>query len=200
MALMNRPMYEHFAARHLAVKGPGALTAIEEGVMGTLPLDLMSDPMYWYIQGIKVYGAAVYQAGVAGEYTKVGLSLESEDDTKIVRILSWDHWTNSGTDFKIYRCARTAFSSDPGVYGYGMDTRIPEAQHSQAIVLNGNGAANPGVKLLEFSDDVEAIGRQPYMPMIISPGQVIYMSNQTAAAHLTASMTWVEVDAYKAEL
>ena len=200
MALINRPMYEQFGARHLGVKGPGALTQLEEGVMGTLELDLGSDPMYWFIQGIRVFGGNVYQGGVSGEYTKVGLSLESTTSTKLVRILSWDHWTNSGNDFKIHRCARTAFSSDPGVYGYGMDTRIPEGQHSSAIILNGNGASNPGVTLLQFSDDVESIARSPYMPMIVSPGEVIYMSNQTAAAHLTGSITWVEIDGYKAEL
>ena len=37
-------MYEHFGARHLAVKGPGAMTTLEEGVMGVLPLDMMADP------------------------------------------------------------------------------------------------------------------------------------------------------------
>jgi len=200
MALINRPMYEHFGARHLGVKGPGALTQLEEGVMGTLPLDLSADPMYWFIQGIRVFGGNVHQDGVAGEYTKVGLSIESTSANKLVRILSWDHWTNAGNDFKIHRCARTSFSSDPGVSGHGMDTRIPEGQESAAIMLNGNGASNPGVTLLQFSDDVPSIGRSPYMPMILSPGEVIYMSNQTAAAHLTASITWVEVDAYKAEL
>ena len=56
MALINRPIYEHFGARHLGVKGPGALTNLEEGVMGTLPLDLSSDPSYWYIQGFRTFG------------------------------------------------------------------------------------------------------------------------------------------------
>jgi len=46
MALINRPMYEHFGARHLGVKGSGAMTTLEEGVMGVLPLDMSSDPIY----------------------------------------------------------------------------------------------------------------------------------------------------------
>jgi len=70
MALINRPIYEHFGARHLGVKGPGALTQLEEGVMGVLPLDLSADPIYWNIQGIKMYMARVNQGAGGGGYVR----------------------------------------------------------------------------------------------------------------------------------
>ena len=198
-------MYEQFAARHLAVKGPGALTTIEEGVMGTLPLDLSSDFSYWYVQGFRIYSASVFQAAVAGEYAAIGVSLENTDDQWLSRIINIDVSSPSGSGAQwagsVYRCARTAFSSDPGIYGYSTDTRIAEAQPSQSVIVNGNHAANPGVSLTQFDtqNDPDLLSENR-IPLLVSPGQVIYVAHGTSNTYMRVSFCWVEIPAYRAEL
>ena len=197
---MNRPMYEHFAARHLAVKGPGALTQLEEGVMGTLPLDLSSDPSYWFIQGIRTFAAEQsVSAGGAGTYAKVGLSIESTSAEILVRILGIHILDPNSGQIQIHRCLRTAFSSGPGVYGTGTDTRIAEAQNSQAVIISAANASLPGTSM----GRIERGGTQTLVfdyPMIISPGQSIYFLNTTTNDTLRICLVWVEIPAYKAEL
>lgn len=203
MALIQRGMYEQFAARHLAVKGPGALTNIEEGVMGTLPLDLSSDPMYWHIQGIRTFSNFVGQAAGAGQYAKIGLSIEDAAEQVLVRILGvWITVPATTSDIWIYRCARTDFSSDPGIYGVGTDTRIPEAQPSKAIILNASDALTPGTRIGAFSKAAAAADEYlpQELPLIISPTEAIYFRLGTAAAVMYATICWVEIPAYKAEL
>ena len=205
MALINRPMYEQFGARHLGVKGPGALTNLEEGVMGTLPLDMSADPAYWFIQGIRVFSATVYQAGTTGTYAAVGLSVETSNQEILCRILSIDMRQSvpvgSPGDYTIGRCARSAFSSDPGIYGYATDTRTAEGQHSQGIILNGSIAAVPGQSLGAFyraseGDVIHAVD----WPFIVSPGQCIYVQQKDADTHAQVGIIWAEIPAYKAEL
>jgi hypothetical protein len=201
MALINRPMYEHFGARHLGVKGPGALTQLEEGVMGVLPLDLSSDPMYWNIQGIRTFSITHSEAaGGAGTYAKMGLSLENAAEETLVRILGmWIENPSATSTIGIWRCARTSFSSDPGVYGYGTDTRIPEGQHSKAVLINSADAAAPG----QILGDLE-VGLNQFlptqMPLIVSPEQCIYFLDNTANERFAATISWVEIPAYRAEL
>ena len=198
MALINRPMYEHFAARHLAVKGPGALTSIEEGVMGVLPMDMSSDPAYWYIQGIRTFGMTkTVGPGGAGTYSKIGLSIENVTAPVITRILSWDA-TNDYVN--LYRCARTDFSSDPGVYGHSLDTRVPEAQISESIIISNDDAAFPGQVLQTWYQPNIPFIPWTMNPMVLSPGQCFYMADNNANTSLTVSITWVEIPAYKAEL
>jgi hypothetical protein len=199
MALMNRPMYEHFGARHLAVKGPGAMTTIEEGVMGVLPLDMMSDPAYWFIQGIRTYSVGQEQTASAGRNAQIGISLENATDPVLIRILSWEH-EEVTAQVNLYRCARTAFSSDPGVYGYGTDTRIAEAQTSTAVGISADGTSNPGTRLGFFSEDAQIFGGAFSIPLILSPGEAFYLSNNTAGETLNSTIIWAEIPAYKAEL
>ena len=195
---MNRPMYEHFAARHLAVKGPGALTSIEEGVMGVLPLDMSSDPAYWHIQGINAFSARVDRpAGGAGTYAKLGLSIEVESTSIIARVLKvWVTTPTALTNIGVRRCARTAFSSEPGVYGHGIDTRIPESRTSQAVMISSNDNTAPGTFLGGWNNQ--------HLPLdeayIISPTECIYFMNHTADAAMELTMIWAEIPAYKAEL
>jgi hypothetical protein len=202
MAEINRPMYEHFGARHLGVKGVGAMTTLEEGVMGVLPLDIMSDPIYWNIQGITSWMRPVNQAGgAAGTYAKVGLAIESASTEVIARVLSAHIVTpaTAGEDIGIYRCARTAFSSDPGVYGYGTDTRIAEARHSQSIILNGTDNTSPGQEIGQLRTGIDAFWEFP-IPLIVSPTQCIYFINWNDTENLTVNLCWAEIPAYKAEL
>ena len=201
MALINRPMYEHFGARHLGVKGPGALTNLEEGVMGVLPLDLSSDPMYWYIQGIRSYSGIVNEpAGGAGNYGKIGLSVETNDQKILARILGV--WINSPTatsQIGIRRVARTSFSSDPGIRGHGTDTRIPENQDSQAIMINSSDNTYPGTNLGIIRVGVNQF--VPFeMPLVVSPTQAIYFIDWTANEEFELTMQWVEMPAYSGEL
>jgi hypothetical protein len=204
MALINRPMYEHFGARHLGVKGPGALTNLEEGVMGVLPLDMSADPAYWYIQGIRVYSQSIFQAAVSSQYAACGLSIENTSDQWLTKIICIDFTTSSqygnGT-YDINRCARTAFSSDPGVYAYSTDTRISESQPSQTIMLNGNHAVNPGVELqkVDTRGDPDRL-HWSEMPMIVSPGQCIYVASRDLNTAFRVGFMWAEIPAYKAEL
>jgi len=201
MALINRPMYEHFGARHLGVKGPGALTTLEEGVMGVLPLDLSSDPMYWFIQGIRTFSIGHSEAaGGAGTYAKMGLSLQTATETTLVRILGvWIENPAATSSIGIYRCASTAFSSDPGKYGYGTDTRIPEAQRSRAVLINSADGAFPGTALGELEVGLNQF-LPTQMPLIVSPEQCIYFIDWTANERFAATICWVEIPAYRAEL
>jgi hypothetical protein len=203
MALINRPMYEHFAARHLAVKGPGALTSIEEGVMGVLPLDMSSDPAYWFVQGIRTY--AVYKSvggGGAGQYAKAGISIENESEEIIVKLLriDVDFGAAAAKEATIYRCARTAFSSDPGVYGKGTDTRIAEAQPSMAVCISADSAATPGSNIGYWQTDAVPFMSTDQLPYIISPGEAIYVRNNTTNEQFVVTFVWAEIPAYKAEL
>jgi hypothetical protein len=205
MALINRPMYEHFGARHLGVKGQGAMTYLEEGVMGTLPLDLMSDFAYWYIQGFRTYAGSVSQTGAVGKYSAVGLSLENDNDQWLSRIINIDVTSPSGSGAQwsgtVNRCARTAFSSDPGIEGHATDTRVPETQPSQSIIVNGDHAALPGVELTQFDtqNDPDILGANR-LPLLVSPGQVIYVAHSATATDVRVSLCWVEIPAYRAEL
>jgi len=202
MALINRPMYEHFGARHLGVKGWGALTNLEEGVMGVLPLDMSADPAYWFIQGIRAFGQDKYvAAGGAGTYAKVGLALEEQDPESpcIVKILSWViAYPTANINMK--RVARTAFSSDPGEYGVAMDTRIPEAQPSQAVIISSNDNLVPGTQFASYDDVLNPTLTTHQVPMIISPGQAIYCMTETANTAMKMTITWAEIPAYQAEL
>ena len=200
MALINRPIYEHFGARHLGVKGPGALTNLEEGVMGTLPLDLSSDPSYWYIQGFRPFGGYKVVSAAAASYGMVGLSVESSNAEFFCRILGAHIIESTSGDVNIKRCARGDFSTDPGVIGYSLDTRVPQTQESQATILNNADSAQPGVSLGRVARETMA---QPWifdMPLIVSPGQVIYFADVNQNTDFGISITWVEVPAYKAEL
>ena len=200
MALINRPMYEQFGARHLGVKGPGSLTTLEEGVMGVLPLDLSSDPMYWYLQGIRIFSMDLNQAEDAAKYSQIGLSVETTSQQIIARILGvWITTPSSGSDVGIFRVARSAFSSDPGIHGYSTDTRIAEGQDSQAIVINATQAAYPGTKLGRIEVGVNQFLPME-MPLIVSPEQCIYFMNQTLNEALRLTLCWVEMPAYRAEL
>jgi len=201
MALINRPIYEHFGARHLGVKGPGALTQLEEGVMGVLPLDVSADPLYWNIQGIKMFMGRVNQgAGGAGTFAKIGLSIENAGTETLARILGvWISQPASSSEIGIYRCARTAFSSDPGIYGYGTDTRIPEDQHSQSIIINSSDNTYPGRSLGQVVAGVDTIS-STMMPLVVSPTQAIYFINWNDDETMNITFTWVEIPAYKAEL
>ena len=201
MALINRPMYEHFGARHLGVKGPGALTNLEEGVMGVLPLDLSSDPSYWFIQGFRTFSGLVDEAAAgAGTFGKIGLTLENTTDEVLAKIMGvWINIPVATSRIGIYRCARSAFSSDPGVYGYGTDTRISEAQHSRAVIINSADNTYPGQELGIFKVGVNQF-MPTEMPLIISPGQAIYFINWNDDEAFNVTIQWVEIPAYKAEL
>jgi len=200
-ALINRPMYEHFGARHLGVKGPGAMTTLEEGVMGTIPLDLMGDFSYWHLQGFRTYSASVSQGPSAGLYSTVGLCIENNSDLWLSRIIAID-LSARDAEFWVGRCARGDFSSDPGVHGYGTDTRIPEAQPSQSVLLNGDIAATPGQALSLFDNAAEQIDivDDKRIPLLVSPGQCIYVQHSQVNVNVRASFCWVEIPAYKAEL
>ena len=200
MALINRPMYEQFGARHLGVKGPGALTNLEEGVMGVLPLDLSSDPMYWYVQGIRVFSINWYTAASAGNYGKIGLSVETQTQQIIARILGvWIRTPTSTSDLGMYRCARSAFSSDAGRKGHSTDTRIPESQESQSTIISSKDTAYPGTELGQIEPGLNQFLPME-MPLIVSPEQCIYFINWTANEELQMTLVWVEMPAYKAEL
>mgnify|MGYP003140352442 CR=1 FL=1 len=203
MALINRPIYEHFGARHLGVKGPGALTTLEEGVMGVLPLDLSSDPMYWYLQGIRTFAIRVNKAGGGGAtMCNVGLSIEDPNELILTRILGiWVNEPYADQEVEIYRCARTAFSSDPGVYGYPTDTRVAEGQPSQTIAIsNNNGTATPGQLLCRWRQTTVYDPFTNTVPLIISPTQAIYFHLDAANTRFDVNIVWVEIPAYKAEL
>ena len=201
MALINRPMYEQFGARHLGIKGPGALTNLEEGVMGVLPLDIASPAAYWYIQGIRAFSAYKgLSAAGAGTYVKIGLSIETESIPIIAQITEVAV-ALSGSRIETYRCARTAFSSDPGVYGYSVDTRADEAQTSQAIIISNDDTAQPGQLLcVEENDFTEVYKWDRGSPLIVSPGQAIYFGTNSANVTMEACIKWIEIPAYKAEL
>ena len=200
MALINRPMYEQFGARHLGVKGPGALTQLEEGVMGTLPLDLSSDPSYWFIQGIRVFGVRITTSAVAGQYSKIGLSIETANEEVIAKILGVFIAAPASGTMAIWRCARTAFISDPGVYGVGLDTRIPEVQPSQAVGISQESASvGSGTKIGEFNLNTEQL-IPSNMPLIFSPEQCITFNNGATNQAVEGTLVWVEIPAYKAEL
>jgi hypothetical protein len=199
-ALINRPMYEHFAARHLAVKGPGAMTTLEEGVMGVLPMDMSSDPAYWFIQGIRVFSKRVSKTGSGSNIAKVGLSIEDAASTVLATILGVFIFDPASPFFiDAYRVARTSFSSDPGVYGVSTDTRTPEAQPSDAVCISAVDTATPGTLWGRFQvDDWHQIS--PTIPMIVKPTEAIYFTNPTTGNDLELTIVWAEIPAYKAEL
>ena len=202
MALINRPIYEHFGARHLGVKGPGALTTLEEGVMGTLPLDLSADPLYWYIQGMRIFSKNKQGSAASGKYSFVGLAIGDTDLEVLIRIISIDtsRSIGSGQEYQLMRTARTSVSSDPGVYGAGTDTRIPEGQQSMGIILSGNETSTLGTVLAQYNSDADPDIITNQIPLIISPGQCIRVVNNVSNTAISATFTWVEVPAYKAEL
>ena len=201
-AMINRPMYEHFGARHLGIKGPGALTQMEEGVFGTVLLDMDSDPMYWFLQGIRSFAGVVgVGAAGAGTYSKVGLSVETDTQKIIVRILgAWVKDPSTGSRaIEIKRCLRTDFSSDPGIRGHGTDTRIPEAQESQSLLLKAADALNPGTTLGIIREGLNQF-IPTEMPLIVTPEHVIFFRNTTANSDFEMTLVWVELPAYSGEL
>jgi len=202
MALINRPIYEHFGARHLGVKGPGALTTLEEGVMGVLPLDLSADPLYWYIQGMRIFSKGKSGSAASAKYSFVGLSIEDTAAELLIRIISIDtsRTIGAGQEYQVMRSARTDISSDPGVYGASSDTRVPEGQPSQGIILSGNETSPTGTVLATYNSDADPDIITNQLPMIVSPGQCIRVIHNAANTQIKATFTWVEVPAYKAEL
>ena len=198
MALINRPMYEHLAARHLAVKGPGALTTLEEGVMGTLPLDLSSSPPYWFLQGFRVFAINASSTAATGRYAKVALHPPANKEI-ICFIQHIDVRIGSDT-IGVWRASRTDITADTTNHGKGTDTRIPEDQDSQSEVLGSDETPGlPGELLFTFhAGDQITVGEG--IPLIVSPGKVIYIANHSSATELICNICWIEIPAYKAEL
>jgi hypothetical protein len=198
MALIQRGMYETFAARHLAVKGPGALTNLEEGVMGTLPLDLSSSPPYWFLQGFRTFSGNPTATAAAGRIAKIALHPPASSQV-ICYILHLSARMDSDT-IGVYRAERTDITADATTHGKGTDTRISEDASSQAeLITSDETPAIPGELLFSFNTgDQTAVGNP--IPLIVSPGQVIYVANHTTGDQLEASICWVELPAYKAEL
>ena len=191
-------MYEQFAARHLAVKGPGALTNIEDGVMGTLPLDMSSDPSYWYLQGIRAFAARMYVgAGGAGTYSKIGLAIENASAKVIVKIL---RWTTDAEEVQLFRVARADFASDPGHHGTGTDTRIPLAQNSEAIIISSDDNTSPGTLIGQFDLTTQPFLQTNDVPLVLSPGEAFYIRPSASNSSALQNIFWAEIPAYKAEL
>ena len=140
-------------------------------------------------------------AGGAGTYAKIGLSNEDTSSQVLIRVLGAfvSLPGTTGDNVSLYRCTRTAFSSDPGVYGYSTDTRIAEAQHSQGIIINGTDNTIPGQvlgrKVVGLHEDYAT-----NTPMIISPGEAIYWTPPGANITIQLCLCWAEIPAYKAEL
>jgi len=203
MATMNRPMYEHFAARHLAVKGPGALTTLEEGVMGTLPLDLSSEPIYWYIQGFRTFARTIQSTASAGKYSWAGISFEDTSAQVLGQIIMIDQSLavpGATYDYAIARAKRTDLSSDPGLSGRPTDTRIPSAQPSEAVCIAGRDASPTATTLASFSatNDPDLITK--HIPLIVSPGECIIVICSALNTEIQPSFIWVEAPAYRGEL
>jgi hypothetical protein len=199
MALIQRGMYEQFAARHLAVKGPGALTNLEEGVMGTLPMDLSSSPPYWFIQGFRVFSIrAPTVPAIAGRYAKC--AIHPPADTPILCFIQFIDVRIGSDTIGVHRCQRTDITADATNYGKGTDTRIPEDQDSQAEILGSDETPGlPGQQLFTFHSGNQ-IAVDHNIPLIVSPGKCIYIANHSTATELGCNICWVEIPAYKAEL
>mgnify|MGYP004453099639 CR=1 FL=1 len=203
MALIQRGMYEQYAARHLAVKGPGALTNLEEGVMGTLPLDLSSPPIYWFLQGFRTFGRTIQSTAAAGEFSWAGIAFEDTTEEILGQIIMIDQSLaapGATYDYQIARALRTDLSSDPGIYGRPTDTRVDAAQPSSAVGIAGRDAAPPVTVIANFSatNDPDLITK--HIPLIVSPGQCIVVVCNTANTEIKPTFIWVEAPAYKAEL
>ena len=115
MALIQRGMYEQFAARHLAVKGPGALTNLEEGVMGTLPMDLSSSPPYWFLQGFRTFSGNPTASAAAGRYAKVALHPPANKEI-LCYVIHLGARMDSDT-IGVYRAQRTDITADATTHG-----------------------------------------------------------------------------------
>jgi hypothetical protein len=191
-------MYEHFGARHLGVKGPGALTTLEEGVMGTLPLDLSSSPPYWFIQGFRVFAITASATAAAARYAKIALHPPANKEI-LCYIQHIDCRIGSDT-IGIYRAERGDITADTTNHGKGTDTRIPENQNSQSEILGSDETPGlPGELLWHFhAGDKITIGEG--IPLIVSPGKVIYLANHTTGSELLCNICWIEIPAYKGEV
>ena len=198
MALIQRGMYEQFAARHLAVKGPGALTTLEEGVMGTLPLDLSSPFPYWFLQGFRTFAGNPTASAAAGRYAKAALHVP-DNKLIIAHIIHISARMDSDT-IGVYRAGRTDITADATTWGHGTDTRIRESQQSQCELLTSDETPGlPGELLFTFNTgDQTAVGDT--IPLLVSPGKLIYVANHTTGDQLEANFCWVELPTYKAEL
>ena len=198
MALIQRGMYEQYAARHLAVKGPGALTNIEDGVMGVLPLDSSSPNEYWFIQGINTFSFHTTKNANAGNYSCIGLHVQASRPLLCIPHTLTENTTNA---FKIGRCTTSQFTGmDPQQVGVGIDTRIASARDSRTYVAKTHIAAYPGQIVYKANGSNDPIDLKQMFPCVVSPGEIIYVAGDVANTEVSCSWVWSEQDAYKAEL
>ena len=68
------------------------------------------------------------------------------------------------------------------------------------MCLSANDALEPGTKLGYYHTDFFPFMGTDQLPLMISPGECIYVLNDTANASFEVSFMWAEIPAYKAEL
>lgn len=166
MSRLNVGRYEQMAARAFDVKGPGALTEIEDSIFGTLALDEDSPLPYRFLQGIREYAGGDAQAAVAAQYSWIQF-WNPQDSSRLIcidRILQTSPvlqrqatYVTDGTvtgsasgGWKAPRDLRMAITEDPI-----LDTRAG----SSAVATFGNLIA-----------ELPARGDIPF-PIVLTPGR-----------------------------
>lgn len=183
MASINTDRYESLAARGLGVKGPGALTSIEDGVFGTLPLDTRAPVEHHSIQRIFHYIVRANFAAVAAEFGQLQVGNLQSD--ALVVVDSFAFGTPHAGDILAASIDRgqTAFNGQlGGTLAIAQDTRItPETLAGFGAVGTDPGGGIPAGSTECFRYAMQTNNPPVWdnFPIVLGPGGLFTLGCMT---------------------
>jgi hypothetical protein len=192
MAAINVDRYESFSARALGIKGPGALTRLEDGIFATLALDCDAPVEHWWEQRIYRFSAFCNCAAEAGKFGQIVVINPSTDSLLVVERFNIRCSSDDHISVSIQRDSGAIPTDLSGVLSRALDTRIePESLAGFAAAGADNGGAVPTGYLETCRIPCPgATGIQYDYPCVVGPGGGLSLGVNTAAKSFTGNIEY----------
>lgn len=204
MAQINVDRYEALAARGLGVKGPGALTNIEDGIFSTLELDANGPAELLPLQRLYRFAAHSNFAAVAGENTGIQLINDSNAQVVVLERIIWRQpgGATQGLAISLQRDDTSSIWSGGagGILARALDSRVtPESLSGFARAGSRVGAIPAGY--LEVAQPQALNGKlELEFPYVIAPGDALAVIANNVNAQQMMSLMFRVRDVLPSEL
>lgn len=194
MSRLNVGRFERLASLAFNIKGPGALTELEDSIFGTLELDANGPLEYGLPQQIARYGLDLFQAAVAGEFTY--LSLNNPVGSNVLAVVELIAPSSAQALIHMTR------GQPPGIFTVGpiagdpLDTRLQNTVPSRVSMWTGTDpAAAFGTRIFSL------IGTDPLtLPIVLAPDGTLTVRANAVNTGMSCSLIWRERPAEPGEL
>lgn len=209
MPTIQRPLYEGFSSRHLAVKGVGAMAEVADEVLGVIQLDRIAKQENWWTQRIQGF-ARGFESNVTSSSHYAWWGLNNPDGSGVLcTILSFhnrDQGTGTTNNVKVYQINRADPTASPysfsAVSGTGVstDTRGNGIRSLCRPITRSSTDSSWGDKMYDWHGSVDPFSCESILPLVIAPNSSFVFRPQDTNDNQNVSMCWVEIPAYSAEL